>query len=217
MIQTKFKRKSGKLLLKYNILTNSEFFSKFVVLNTQRIMKNTILITALLFIVAFNAEAQLFQIGAKAGVNYANFSGSDIQTDAITSYHAGLVAEIKLFDKFAIQPELMYTTQGASYKNVTEEFKNELGYIAVPILAKIYLSESISLELGPQASFLLSEKDKFNAKDSNTFDFAVDAGLSFKITKNIFVQARYVLGLTEVSSEAKAKNAVLQFSAGFLF
>jgi hypothetical protein len=187
-------------------------------------MKKTILVTAFLFVMSFNAEAQLLQIGAKVGLNYANATGTGItvngtnyKSDAITSYHAGLVAEIKLLEKFAIQPELIYTTQGASYKVGINEIKNELGYIAIPVLAKIYLSKSFSLELGPQASFLLSEKKAFNVNDSNTFDFAIDAGLGFKITKSIFVQGRYVLGLTEVSQDAKAKNSVLQFSAGLMF
>ncbi|HRA74150.1 MAG TPA: porin family protein [Flavobacterium sp.] len=180
-------------------------------------MKKSILVITLLFVLSFSAKAQLLQIGAKAGLNYANFSGTEIQTDAITSYHAGLIAEIKLLDKFAIQPELLYTTQGATYNTALGDFKNELGYIAIPVLAKIYLSKSFSLELGPQASFLLSEKNDFDVNNANTFDFAVDAGLSFKITKNIFVQGRYVLGLTEVSSNAEAKNSVLQFSAGLMF
>jgi opacity protein-like surface antigen len=180
-------------------------------------MKKTILVAALLFILSYSAQAQLLQIGAKAGLNYANFSGTKAQTDAITSYHAGLIAEIKLLDKFAIQPELLYTTQGATYNTVLGDVKNELGYIAIPVLAKIYLSKSFSLELGPQASFLLSEKNNFDVEDPNTFEFAVDAGLSFKITKNIFLQGRYVLGLTEVSPNADAKNSVLQLSAGLMF
>lgn len=180
-------------------------------------MKKTILLTAFLLVLSINTQAQLLQIGAKAGLNYANFSGTSIQTDAITSYHAGLLAEIKLLDQLAIQPELMYTTQGATYKTALGDFENELGYIAIPVLAKIYLSKSFSLELGPQASFLLSEKNNFDLNNSNTFDFAVDAGLSFKITKNIFLQGRYVLGLTEVSSNAESKNSVLQFSAGLMF
>jgi len=179
-------------------------------------MKKTILIIALLTI-SLSMKAQLLQLGVKAGLNYANFTGTEIQTDAITSYHAGLLAEIKLMDKFAIQPELLYTTQGASYKEAGEEFKNELGYIAIPVLAKIYLGQSFSVELGPQASFLLSEKNDFDLEDSNTFDFGLAGGLSYKITKNIFVQGRYVLGLTEISSNADAKNSVLQFSAGLMF
>jgi opacity protein-like surface antigen len=180
-------------------------------------MKKTLFLTTSFLLLALNTQAQLLQIGLKAGLNYANFSGTKIQTDAITSYHAGLVTEIKLLEKFAIQPELLYTTQGATYETVLGDLENELGYIAIPVLAKIYLSKSFSLELGPQASFLLSEKNEFDSSNSNTFDFAVDAGLSFKITKSIFIQGRYVLGLTEVSPNADAKNSVLQLSAGLLF
>ena len=180
-------------------------------------MKKTLFVIVLLFVITLSVQAQLLQIGVKAGLNYANFSGTTIQTDAITSYHAGLLAEIKLLDKFAIQPELLYTTQGATYNTVLGDVKNELGYIAIPVLAKIYLSKSFSLELGPQASFLLSEKNNFDASDPNTFEFAVDAGLSFKVTKSIFLQGRYVLGLTEVSPNADAKNSVLQLSAGLMF
>lgn len=180
-------------------------------------MKKTLFVIVLLFVITLSVQAQLLQIGVKAGLNYANFSGTTIQTDAITSYHAGLLAEIKLLDKFAIQPELLYTTQGATYNTVLGDVKNELGYIAIPVLAKIYLSKSFSLELGPQASFLLSEKNNFDASDPNTFEFAVDAGLSFKVTKSIFIQGRYVLGLTEVSPNADAKNSVLQLSAGLMF
>jgi Outer membrane protein beta-barrel domain len=180
-------------------------------------MKKHFFLAALLALAAFSSQAQLLKIGMKAGLNYANFSGTSIQTDAITSYHAGLVSEIKLLEKFAIQPELLYTTQGATYENAGSEFKNELGYIAIPVLAKIYLSKSISLELGPQASFLLSEKNNFDVEDPNTFEFAIDAGLSLKITKSIFIQGRYVLGLTDISPNADAKNSVFQLSAGLMF
>lgn len=180
-------------------------------------MKKTILVTVLLFVLSFSVQAQLLKIGLKAGLNYANFADTSIQTDAITSYHAGLVAEIKIMDKFAIQPELLYSTQGASYDNVGEEFKKELGYLAIPVLAKIYLGKTFSLELGPQASFLLSERNEFDASDSNTFDFALTGGLGIKVTKNIFLQGRYVMGLTDVSSNAEAKNSVLQLSAGLMF
>ncbi|WP_395049912.1 porin family protein [Flavobacterium sp.] len=180
-------------------------------------MKKTILVTVLLLALSINVQAQILQLGVKAGINYANYSGSSIQTDAITSYHGGLVAEIKLLDKFAIQPELLYTTQGATYKTALGDFKNELGYIAIPVLAKIYLGKSLSLEFGPQASFLLSEKNNFDASNSNTFDFAVDGGLGLKLTKHIFIEGRYVLGLTEVSTNAQSKNSVLQLSAGLMF
>jgi hypothetical protein len=187
-------------------------------------MKKTILVAALLFSAFTTIQAQSVKLGLKAGLNYANQTGTAItvnsdnyKTDAISSYHAGLVAEINLFEGLALQPELLYSTQGASYKNALVEIKDEVGYLSIPVMIKISLSKSISLELGPQASFLLSEKDQFVVKDPNTFDFAVAGGLGLKVTKSIFIQARYGLGLTEISKEAQTKNSVLQISAGLLF
>lgn len=187
-------------------------------------MKKTIFAAVVLLAMSASVQAQLVKIGIKGGLNYANQNGSDItinstnyQTSAITSYHAGLVAEIKLVDSFAIQPELLYSTQGATYKNAVEEFQNELGYLSIPVMAKIYLNKVVSLELGPQASFLLSERNNFDMKDASTFDFAANAGLGFKITKSFFLEGRYSLGLTDASKDAQVKNSVVQVSAGFLF
>lgn len=180
-------------------------------------MKKTLLISFVLLAFSTNIHAQLVKFGIKAGLNYANLTGSEIQTDAITSYHAGLVAEVKLTEGFSVQPELLYSTQGASYKDAGEEFRNELGYLSIPILAKISLNKAISLDLGPQASFLMSERQEFDLEDSESFEFGLAAGLGLKITKSIFLQGRYVLGLTEASKDAQTKNSVLQVSAGILF
>jgi len=182
-----------------------------------------IILAALLFVAASTTtQAQLVKFGVKAGVNFANQTGDvstdfDIDKEGITSYHAGLVAEIKLLDRFAIQPELLYSTQGATYKYAAEEFKNELGYLSIPVMAKFYLTDSFSLEVGPQASFLLSEKDNVDFEDAETFEFGINAGLGFKLTENFFIQGRYGLGLTEASKNADVKNSTVQLSVGFLF
>jgi opacity protein-like surface antigen len=181
------------------------------------IMKKTLLISALFLAMSVSTQAQLLNFGVKGGLNYANLTGSTTKTDAIASYHVGVLAEINLSEKFTIQPELLYSTQGATYKTILGDIDNELGYLSIPVMAKIHLNKMISLELGPQASFLLSEKDEFDIHNQNTFDFAAAGGLGFKITKSIFVQARYVLGLTEVSKDAETKNSVVQVSAGLLF
>lgn len=187
-------------------------------------MKKSTFAVLLMTIVSFSTQAQTLRIGIKGGLNYANQTGSDItinssnyNTDAITSYHIGLLAEIRLLERFAIQPELLYSTQGASYKYALTEFKNELGYITIPVLLKFGLSKSLSLELGPQAGFLLSEKNNVDFKDSETFEFSAVGGLGLKVTKNLFLQARYGLGLTNATKNAEIKNSVVQISAGLLF
>ena len=191
--------------------------------NLKLTFMKKVLLAAVLFIAASTTiQAQLVKFGVKAGVNFANQTGDatdapGIDKEGITSYHAGLVAEIKLLDRFAIQPELLYSTQGATYKNAVDEFKNELGYLSIPVMAKFYLTDSFSLEVGPQASFLLSEKDNVDFEDAETFEFGINAGLGFKITENFFIQGRYGLGLTDATKNADVKNSTIQLSAGFLF
>lgn len=175
-------------------------------------------VVLILFLLLFQtSHSQSIKFGVKAGLNYANTTGSEIKTNAISNYHVGLVAEINILEGFAIQPELIYSTQGATYKTVDQDIMNELGYITIPVMLKINLSDNLSLELGPQAGFLLSEKNKFDAKKVDTFDFTANAGLGLKITNSLFAQARYGLGLTEIKTDSKIKNSVFQLSLGFLF
>jgi hypothetical protein len=173
-----------------------------------------------------SAQAQILKLGIKAGMNYANQTGTAInvnsttyKSEAITNYHFGLVAELPLGDTFAIQPELLYSTVGANYQvtGVISNVSNKLGYISIPVIAKINLNKTFSLDLGPQASFLLSDKNNVAINDTKSFDFGAAAGLGIKITKGMFLQGRYVVGLSDISSEAKVKNSVLQVSAGFFF
>lgn len=179
-------------------------------------MRKVILTMVFLFSLQFGVKAQIMKIGIKAGVNYANFESSDLQTDALTSYHAGLVANFRLSDKFSIQPEVLYSTQGASYKNVVDEVKAELGYVSVPILARVGLGKSVTLDLGPQFSWLAS-KNVDTTTDVKELDFGAAGGLSLKLTNNLFLQGRYVLGLSEIGKNADIKNSVGQLSLGFMF
>jgi hypothetical protein len=85
-------------------------------------------------------------------------------------------------------------------------------------MARFYLiPDRLSLELGPQVSFLLSEKENVNISDSETFDFALVGGLTYQIIGPLFIQGRYNLGLTEVKPDADVKNSIIQLSAGFRF
>lgn len=180
-------------------------------------MKKTFFTTLCIIALTTYSSAQSIKFGLKAGVNFSNFTGSEINTDALTSFHAGLMTEIKIFKNFGLQPELLYSTQGATLNGLGTQIKNELGYISIPLLAKFYLNDDFSLEVGPQVSFLLNEKNNFALQDSNTFDFAIAGGLTYKLGKHFFVQGRYGLGLTEPKRDASVKNSVLQGSLGYLF
>lgn len=179
------------------------------------IMKKLIVVAILVVAGATNANAQLLKFGIKGGVNFANFNGGvdGIDYSGRTSFHAGAVAEIKLFENLSIQPELLYTSQGADVEGY-DDFN--LDYVSVPVLAKFYiLTDKLSLEVGPQFSFLIDEaQEEF---ENETFDFAAAGGIGLNITENFFAQARYTIGLTEASKDAEVKNAVFQVSVGYMF
>jgi opacity protein-like surface antigen len=184
-------------------------------------MKNSIFVIILFCLFNNHVNSQFLQFGFKGGVNFSNYGGEEVEGidfKNVTSYHFGLVTEFKLLENFSLQPELLYTSQGSEIEGFGDQIKNELGYIALPIFIKFYLTDNqLSLEAGPQFSFLVSERNEIDLNDSNSFEMGIGAGLSYKITNSIFLSGRYIAGLTDVKKDSEVKNSVVQFSVGFLF
>jgi len=171
-------------------------------------------IIILLLICSLSSNAQLLRFGIKGGVNFADLEGAE-GTKMKTGYHFGGLVEIKLLENLSVQPELLYSLQGAD--SDLDDFDDvDYNYITVPVMAKFYvITDRLSLEAGPQFAFLVNDNVDF--EDPSTFDFAIDGGASAYITKNFFVQARYVLGLTDTTKEAEVTNRVVQLSVGYRF
>lgn len=60
------------------------------------------------------AVAQHAAIGVKAGVNSSTISGN-ANFDSKIGFHLGLLGHLHLSGQFALQPELVYSVQGAKY------------------------------------------------------------------------------------------------------
>ncbi len=184
-------------------------------------MKKIILV-ALAAIVSTGAFAQKFEWGVKAGLNLAK------QTDVTDSkfragFTAGAFGEYVINDYFGVQGELLYSQMG--YKNEAGDIKNTFksDYIVLPILAKFYVLEGLSVEVGPQFGYMISAKDKQGDNDAvdlydrvdKKFDVAAAMGLSYKINFGLDVFARYNLGLTKL--DADNKNGVISVGVGYRF
>lgn len=184
-------------------------------------MKKYVIILGLLLANSITLHAQMLKFGIKAGVNFANYTGGNIDGfdfNGVTSFHGGAMIEFKIFNRFSIQPEVLYSTQGSELKGFGDQIKNELGYISVPVVANIYLlKDRLSLQAGPQFSFLVSERNEVDTGDANSFDFGLAGGLQLKLTENLLLQGRYVAGLTEAKKDADVKNSLIQLSLGYLF
>jgi|JI8StandDraft_1071087.scaffolds.fasta_scaffold79658_2 opacity protein-like surface antigen len=196
------------------------------------------LVSLVLLLGSISFSAQEISYGLKAGLNVANFSLSTDEMgdyDARMSFHVGAVLEWGITDKFAIQPELLYSSVGAkdeyTDEDVTIKTTAIVDYLSIPVMAKYYVADGFSLELGPQLGILLSAKGKYEAsfdgetesetidmKDNfESIDFGYAIGLSYSITNNIVGSVRYNLGTKNVikNSEDKINNSAFQLSLGY--
>src|SRR5690606_40376212 len=93
-------------------------------------MKKLIFITAITIMSISAAKAQEVRLGAKGGVNFATFSGDDLgDVKYRTGFHIGGLVEIPISEKFAVQPEILYSAQGAEYDEsgtiLGEDYRSE--------------------------------------------------------------------------------------------
>ena len=159
----------------------------------------------------FTAQAQM---GIKGGFNFANLKGDHQDNlNVVTKWHLGLVYESHITNYFSIQPEFIYSVQGAKLRDT--EYK--LNYFNVPLMLKLYPTDGFNIQVGPQVGMLLTESDNFAPFKSETFDFGIAAGLEFFVSDGFFIQARYYAGGKDISGNTDLKNTVVSASLGYMF
>lgn len=207
----------------------------------------------LLGLVAFSTSAlaqQEVKFGPKAGVNFASINGKVTEEGETfefdkgqTGFHIGAIAEIKFNEKFAIQPELLYSVQGGKFEEsgsetimgqtfaYEAESKWNLHYINIPIMAKYYVIPSVAIEAGPYVGINIKSEMKYEGsisaagvteseneaydfkKGTNAVDFGLGFGASFNMDNGFFVGARYNLGLAKISKDAKWTEGDVEFES----
>ena len=188
-------------------------------------MKKLIFFTGVLLLPIAFLHGQDLHFGAKAGLNLSTLQPE--LTDSRTAFHLGAVAEISLSDAFSVQPELLYSAHGAKDQNDSngdEVFK--VDYLTLPILAKYYVTDGLSIEGGPQLGFLLSSKQEDNGETDDlkditkSTDFGFALGVGYKLDSGLNFGLRYYLGsdVNDIDSDSEEfKNRVFQISVGYFF
>lgn len=199
----------------------------------MNIQKMTLVIFVL---ISTNLIAQNhIRFGAKIGGNLTGFhTGKSADTDNVL-FNIGGLAELDLTNSFSLQVELLYNKKGGLFLvrdvPVSQFFSvdTRLEYIDIPIQGKWEFIKNLSFDFGPQIGFLIdSEGEIVNSQNdngkkielstiTNTIDFALNGGFSYKFYENFFLQARYSYGLTEIFDNKKYKNSVISLSLGYLF
>ena len=164
------------------------------------------------------------------------------------TFYVGGMAEYKFNDKFALQGEVLYSPLGATEKIdgvnaggifVGEQTKVTFGTLLVPVSAKYFITEGFSVAAGLNVGIILSAKQKsvvgsdfFGVsvsgdsgdedikKDIKTLNLAPFLGVEYALENGLFFDARYSLGVSNLSNDnsgGNVKNSFAQVGVGFKF
>jgi hypothetical protein len=191
-------------------------------------MKKLLVFAAIAVVSVMSIHAQETLFGVKAGVNFASIVGDDFEdASSLTGFNIGAVASLGLSDVIAIQPEVVFSGQGAK-DDEDGEFKTKLGYVNVPVLLSFTVVEGLSLQAGPQIGINISAKDEFDGETEdiegvNTLDLSGGFGAQYYLEDiGAFAQLRYTVGFNSIFEDFEgetfdAKNSVLSISVGWFF
>ncbi|MDI9257431.1 porin family protein [Flavobacterium sedimenticola] len=177
-------------------------------------MKKVIFTMAAVFALTFaNAQDKKggssdMKFGVKAGYINSNFTG-DYDTDATSGFYVGGLVDFSISEKFHVQPELLYSMEGAK--------DAALNFVRIPVMAKYYVMEGLNLQAGPQFGFVAGGDDiKDNVK---SLDYGLGIGAGYELESGLFFDARYNLGLANISDidGVDANTTSFQVGLGYRF
>jgi hypothetical protein len=183
--------------------------------------KNAFLIvflSALFSVYSATAQVQA-NFGAKAGANFSTLVGTDGGTaSALVGPHFGGIAQFSWprgeggVIKFAIQPELFYSMQGAKSGND----KTSLSYLNFATVVQRFIGYSgFYIETGPQIGFLILGKDKTAGVTTDIksqlkpIDISLIGGLGFMFKNGLGINARYAMGVTSIQKDYDIHNTTI--------
>ncbi|MGB4414467.1 MAG: porin family protein [Paludibacter sp.] len=179
--------------------------------------------------------------GLKVGANLSNVYDSDnqeFQADSKLGFAGGAFLSIPFGKYLGIQPEILFSQKGfqgsGSILGSEYSFSRTTNYIDVPILLAIKPISSLTLLVGPQYSYLMSQKyvfksamvnieqqQQFENEDIRTNTLCITGGFDVNLT-NIVLSARTGWDLQnntadEASSTPRYKNMWYQVTVGYRF
>lgn len=183
----------------------------------------------ILYVLFFNTVAvfgQKTQIGFRAGLNFSTIKTPEQPNpyQLNPGFNGGVLINVPMNKGFAVQPEVLYSTQGTAFKD-GEGKKINFGYLNVPVLFQFIVGKGFRFETGPQPGIMLSAKSKYGSSAGDIgyrfkdLDIAWVAGAEYLIDKSVGVYARYNLGLKNINTlnNGEIKNRVIQVGFFVLF
>ncbi len=157
------------------------------------------------------ASSQSTQFGIKAGVNFARLGADADDAAGVTSFYAGGLADITISENFHVQPEILYSSEGAEGA--------EFSLVRVPIMAKFYIGKRFNLQAGPSINVKLMVDEEEVDDILKRVDYGLALGAAYELPGGLFCDVRYNFSLTSVSDTDEMDILIntLQLGLGYRF
>lgn len=173
-------------------------------------MKKTLLFLALIIVTSMSF-AQNASYGVRVGYNISNLDFEPDPTFSNThrnGFAIGFFGEYDLSASVGLAPEIQFSAEGGKEREL------RVDYIQMPILVKFRIGDKLSVGAGPLVGVKVHEfEDGYR-----NFGFSGVGALEFMITDEIFIDARYHYGVTNILDDnpvgLEAKNTNIQFGIG---
>jgi hypothetical protein len=189
-------------------------------------MKKIPLLAIVFLLLTATGYSQGLKAGIKAGADIHKIAGKSFSDQFSYGYHAGGFLEIGITSRFAIQPEVLFSSvnvdTSSSYKSVYD-FNNisdvKLSYLKIPVLLNYMPNKFVSLQAGPQFGVLLDQNKNVFENGKQAFksgDFSMIGGIQLNISK-IKLYGRYAVGLSninDIDDREKWRNQNIQLGIG---
>lgn len=194
------------------------------------------LLIFMLFINNVMISQVTFNPGIKAGLNVSKFTGIDLSTKK--DFYISAFGKIKFSEKYSLQPEIMYSKQGAegtysAYHSAISQYKSKtvdvsLQYLSISICNKIKIYKDFCFELGEFSDIIVADKivenDGYKSiSKGQDFDYGFFCGLGYQISTKFGVEGRIKKGLNDAldfnfsGDTTKMTNLVFQIGATYTF
>ncbi|CAL1518767.1 porin family protein [Chitinophaga sp. MM2321] len=169
-------------------------------------------VAMVLFIISA-ARAQELHYGIKADLNLFKIDGEGIQSNYNPGVRLGVFATYDFTKAWGLQPELLFTQANdkksdvfnARYVNTSNHDANskiKLSYITIPLLIRYNINKLITVNAGPQYSFLFFSNENLLINNRDAFkrnDFGLVGGLTVSLHA-VHFYGRYVVGITDLNN-----------------
>ncbi|ESU23779.1 hypothetical protein FEDK69T_11870 [Flavobacterium enshiense DK69] len=171
-------------------------------------MKKYIVFAVFSCLIFSSASAQVtVKPGLKGGANFSTLTG--FNADFSTNFYVGGFAAIKLAEIYTLQPELLYSAQGAIVKqrfdniasdpaNAYSETKYSLDYLSMSVINKFTFGHGFEAVVGPTLDFQVSDNLGRASDDLIGFDMGIVGGVGYSLPNGLTFEARFKQGFIDI-------------------